>query len=434
MKKIFHVLFAIALTASVNSQNYLISFEGSGETTIVESVFVENLTQGTSLTIDENDQLRLVKDVTGISPVWDNKDNMLRIYPNPGKEYSNIEFIAPRAGFIITEVYDIAGKKILQKSNYFEKGTHLMQISGLSSGVYNINLRSIGFNYTGKIVCQSNPSRLAQINYSGQADIPVNATRLKSENAEVRMQYNTGDRLKLTGISGNYSTVVVDVPAKSQSISFNFVMCTDNDGNNYPVVTIGTQTWMAENLKSTAFANGISIPLVEDNSAWDALGPGDMAYCYYQNSSENGDTYGALYSWASAMNGGPSSITNPSGVQGVCPNGWHLPSDAEWTELMDHLGGELVAGGKMKDVGTTLWKSPNTEATNESGFTGLPGGYRSPAGGYFIDLEKYACFWSATLETGSGFVLDRYLVYDDSKLIISSYNQPAGLSVRCVKN
>lgn len=106
-----------------------------------------------------------------------------------------------------------------------------------------------------------------------------------------------------------------------------------------------------------------NIPLVTDNTQWDNLGDNstDKAYCYYNNNANNeADTYGALYTLAAATNGTTSS-TNPSGVQGVCPAGWHLPSDEEWTELTDYLGEESVAGGKLKETGTTHWISPNTE-------------------------------------------------------------------------
>jgi len=106
---------------------------------------------------------------------------------------------------------------------------------------------------------------------------------------------------------------------------------TDYDGNTYNTVQIGNQVWMAENLKVTHYSDGTEIQLVEDKSAWETLSHTDKAYCYYNNISSNGKTYGALYTWAAVMNGAGSSNTNPGRVQGVCPDGWHLPSDAKWT-------------------------------------------------------------------------------------------------------
>ena len=144
---------------------------------------------------------------------------------------------------------------------------------------------------------------------------------------------------------------------------------------------------------------------MESTSGWDALGVNDKAYCWYDNNTANRDTYGGLYTWAAAVNGTTGSDTNPSGVQGVCPDGWHLPSDAEWKELEMFLGMSQVdanesgwrgtdEGGKLKEAGTTHWNSPNAGATNESGFTALPGGFRD-FDGSFNNLGYNAAFWAA---------------------------------------
>ena len=432
MKRLLTILLAIAIAANAYSQDYLISFEGTGDITTVDSTIINNLTQGTSLIVYGNDQLNLVSNITGMSSLEDNMDNNLSIYPNPIKEYGTVEFNVPQAGVINTELYDISGKKVLQKSKYFEKGTHFLRISGMGYGFYNLNIKSTEFYYAGKIISQSNTGDSPQISFTGQANNSVNETLKKSKNTEVQMQYNTGERLKLTAYSGNYSTVVIDIPTESKSIAFKFVACTDKDENNYSVVEIGTQTWMAENLKTTKFPGGNEITLVESNDAWAALTQNDIGYCFYDNSSSFANTYGAFYTWGAVMNGAASSDDNPSGVQGVCPDGWHVPSDAEWTELVDYLGGGSTAGGKMKDVGTILWDSPNTGATNESGFSALPGGYRNTSGDC-VTIEETADFWSATLDA-SNFAWFRYLRDNNSDLERSTYNRPAGLSVRCVKD
>ena len=133
------------------------------------------------------------------------------------------------------------------------------------------------------------------------------------------------------------------------------------------------------------------------------------------------------------MNGAGSSGANQSGVQGVCPDGWHLPSDAEWTVLTDYLGGESLAGGKLKEAGTTHWWSPNTGATNSSGFTALPGGGRANTGGFYPTC-KSALFWSAT-EYDSSDAWDRYLSYNYSAVYRTKlYDKSHGFSVRCVKD
>jgi len=208
----------------------------------------------------------------------------------------------------------------------------------------------------------------------------------------------------------------------------------DIDGNSYNTVGIGSQLWMGENLKTTRYADGTPIALVASESAWSSLLSSDKAYCWYNDNIDNKDIYGALYNMAAMMNGSPSSNTVPSGVLGVCPTGWHLPSDAEWSDLAINLGGTLIAGGKMKETGLLLWASPNTGATNESGFTGLPGGFRS-GGGAFFQLGNMALWWSTTVNTT---IVDTYkgrqLLYNKAELLNVAPSFTYGASVRCVKD
>ncbi len=217
----------------------------------------------------------------------------------------------------------------------------------------------------------------------------------------------------------------------------NNLSVTDIDGYVYEIVEIGDQVWMAENLKVTHYSDGTAIPLVEGNSAWDALEYTDKAYCYYDNSTANRDVYGTLYTWAAAMNGATSSDIDPSGVQGVCPSGWHLPSDAEWYELALFLGGGSegsVAGGKLKETGTIHWISPNSDATNSSGFTALPGGYRFSIGS-FNYMGNNAMFWSSTEYVHmSGMAWILALGYNYSMENRHTSPKEAGYSVRCLRD
>lgn len=219
---------------------------------------------------------------------------------------------------------------------------------------------------------------------------------------------------------------------------------TDFDGNVYNMVQIGSQYWMKENLKTTHYADGTAIPLVEEEAAWNTIKITDDAYCYYDNNSSNGYIYGALYTWAAAMNGASSSSINPSNVQGVCPTGWHLPSDNEWKELEMFLGMSQPEaegtdfrgtdeGGKLKEIGTTHWTSPNTGATNSSGFTAMPGGFRF-SGDDFTSMGDAACFWSST-ESRNSYVWSRILFSDYSKVYrYDGYSESAGMSVRCLRD
>jgi uncharacterized protein (TIGR02145 family) len=209
---------------------------------------------------------------------------------------------------------------------------------------------------------------------------------------------------------------------------------TDIDGNVYNTVTIGTQVWMAENLRATHYADGTSIPLVEGDDPWRALNYTDKAYCWFNNDkSSNAKPYGALYTWSAAMNGAGSSSSSPSGIQGVCPGGWHLPSDDEWTTLTDFLGGLDVAGVKLKESGTLHWRSPNTLATNESGFTALPGGHRSYDAVWW-DFNDLGFWWSSTEED---YYRRWYRVIVSTESTAEMYRRSSlyqdGFSVRCVQ-
>jgi len=192
----------------------------------------------------------------------------------------------------------------------------------------------------------------------------------------------------------------------------------DNDGNSYDVVKIGSQFWMAENLKVVKFNDGTRIPLVSDYKIWsNLLSPG---YCWYNNDAEGYESdYGALYN-------GYSVSTDK-----LCPLGWHVPSVEEWMILTDYVG-EKIAGEKLKEIGTQNWISPNAGATNESGFTARPGGSRGNLGSFF-DEGLRGHWWSST-EYNDIYVWNRSMGFSFSNVTGSSDNKKSGLSVRCVKD
>jgi uncharacterized protein (TIGR02145 family) len=194
---------------------------------------------------------------------------------------------------------------------------------------------------------------------------------------------------------------------------------TDIDGNVYHTLTIGTQIWLVENLKTTRYNDGDSIPLVTDGAAWS--NSDTSAYCWYNNDIANKGTYGALYNWF-AINTGKLAIA-----------GWHVPSDDEWTTLTDFLGGESIAGGKLKEAGTTYWRSPNAGATNENGFTALPGGHRD-VNGTFSAMGDDGFWWSATEYGTTGKVWYRNVNYNYAGVLSVSNNKINGHSVRCIRD
>lgn len=194
---------------------------------------------------------------------------------------------------------------------------------------------------------------------------------------------------------------------------------TDIDGNVYQTVQIGDLIWMAENLKVTRYRNGDLIPNVTGDRDWLNLSSG--AWVNYVNNSELDEVYGKLYNWY--------AIHDP---RGLCPTGWFIPSHDDWETLTSFLGGQEYAGGKMKTRGTSHWKSPNTGATNESGFSGLPGGARRHDG-VFTSLNENGHWWSST-EIGAASAWSRGLNYNAARILKANHSKKNGFSVRCVTN
>jgi len=191
----------------------------------------------------------------------------------------------------------------------------------------------------------------------------------------------------------------------------------DNDGNSYDVIRIGTQVWIRENLKTTKLNDGTAIALTDGASAWSSLTT--SGYCWYNNNTSYKATYGALYNWYTVNTGK------------LCPSGWHVPTDGDWLTLKDYLGGEVVAGGKLKETGTTHWASPNTGATNVYDFTAVPGGWRTDTGA-FQNISNFGYWWTSTLISPS--VWYRHMQNDSEKLFRATNSENYGMSVRCIQD
>jgi len=271
-----------------------------------------------------------------------------------------------------------------------------------------------------KIFLAANMTQISNQNPEGAIDLIITG-------GESPFSYSWSNGLDTEDISGlgegEYSVTVTDMNSCQESISLDIVdldsEVVDVDGNTYNIVSIGTQIWLKQNLKVTHFQNGDPIQSVADSIQW--MNCTSSAYCIYQNDVNNVATYGRLYNW---------HAINDS--RNIALSGWHVPTDDEWQTLVDYLGGNAVAGGKMKEGGILHWKSPNTDATNESGFTSLPGGFRYDHG-YFAYIGERAVFWSAT-ESGSNDALFRILRYENSESINGIQSKGTGCSVRCIKD
>jgi uncharacterized protein (TIGR02145 family) len=215
-------------------------------------------------------------------------------------------------------------------------------------------------------------------------------------------------------------------------------LCVDIDGNTYKTVKIGNMVWMAENLRVTRFRDGQSIPNITDANAWGQLGNASnkSAWVYYNNDAKYNQPYGKLYNWYAVMD-----------PRGLAPKGWHIPTNEEWIALGAALGGAKQAGGRMKTIGTIeagngLWKSPNKNATNSSGFSAVPTGERGPDG-VFDGMGLRARWWTTNNWEGDPFNLyslnttiygSQAILFNSTGENVDSYNVLAGLAVRCVKD
>ena len=421
MKKILF-LIAISLTVTANAQSYYISFTGTGAANTVDSVKVENLMSGISLTLKGGDILHLTGTVGIHSSEYD-KPVKLKIYPNPSEDYSMIDISPSVSGEAIITVFDMTGRQLIQKQNYLDKSGQEFRLSGLKDGFYLINVRGNNYQYSGKLLCTGHSGGTFRIEkVSNNIEVIDEKTSEMENKGSWSMPMLDGDRLKYTGYSGNYGTVVTGTPSEDGTVVFDFIPCGDGI-HYYLIVKIGTQIWMAENLKTTKYNNGDLIGTTTP-ATLDIHSETNQKYQWaYDGNESNVATYGRLYTWY--------AITDS---RKVCPTGWHIPNNAEWATLIDYLDGAGTAGSKLKEVGTRHWFSQNEDAIDEYGFTALPGGGRS-WNGIFESIGISGYWWSSSAEGTNNYYAWYQILRFNESLIKSVYNWDYyGLSVRCIKD
>jgi uncharacterized protein (TIGR02145 family) len=438
MKNILFVS-AIFFAVQTNAQNYQITFKGTGESETINTVNVENLTKGTSLTMSGSDILSLTN-ATVVNFIKNNQLSDITIYPNPATDNSIMQICPPVSGNANISVFDMTGRPITQIQSYLGNFRQDFRLSGIKNGFYIINVKGNSYLLSGKLLGigkSYGTISIVRINNNIQTiDEKTSETDIKGVQVTVDMDYSDGDRLKFTGISGIFSTVMTDIPVSDKIITFNFIACKDGDNNNYPTVQIGTQVWMAENLRTTSFNDNSIIPLVANDDDWIALTtPG---YCWYNNDEATYKAaYGALYNQYTVSTGN------------LCPAGWHVPKDTDWTTFEDYL----IANGYNYDGTTEINKvakslasstgwtsSANTGSVgnndypakrNATGFTALPGGLRDYMG--FREAGSNGYWWSATAQDEWTYLF-RNMRYDLPDIGGGADNKEDGLSVRCLQD
>ncbi|HNQ68561.1 MAG TPA: FISUMP domain-containing protein [Bacteroidales bacterium] len=408
------------------AQDYLLNFTSSGLSTSIESIEVINLNSEDTLIINGNDVLHL-KNYSEVEFNYNSSENLI-FFPNPMTYNSEINLNISKSGTIFIIITEISGKTVFKKKYNLISGNHTFNIGGLPKGIYLLNVFAPENHFVKKVVSLVEKSDEVWISYQEYSFKNISTrSDCKSESLIVEMPYQDGDLLLFKASSSDFSRVLTLIPTESQTVNFEFISCSDAEGNNYPVVTIGAQTWMAENL---AF-----LPSVV---GYQTVGSYTEPYYYVleysgvdveeAKATENYKIYGVLYNWTAA--------------QTACPSGWRLPSDDDWKELEIYLGMSLeqieLSGFRGTNEGSklagniNLWSDGELKSDSEFGLSG----FRAiPKGPEFTDMDpgSYVQMWSNT-EIDSNSVWTRYLASQKAEFGRGTGSKLIERTIRCVKN
>ena len=433
---IFTILSIGVILAPAKSQNLVLYFTAYGDSEVIDSIKVKNLSTSENIAISGQDVLELIP--ASATRLLDNPDQNIALYPNPAQQTCRVEIEISDDKAACIEIFDISGKLLLQHCQEFNKAVHSFDINGLGGGVYYFSLITDNERYTSKLISTSHTLPELSLEYQGSYRISENTINTRDLRNNVTLAYNYGDVILFEAISveGNKTikTLVINeddeiLNSGEIDFSFQFLNCIDPNGYQYSIVEIGEQKWMAENLNTNLYSDSTSIPEINDDETWIATNSG--AYCNYENSAINSDYLGSLYNWYAVNN-----------TKGICPDGWYVPSDSEWAVLEMYLGmnsnnTNLVGwrgnmeGNMLKESGTDLWISQSETHINYSGFSAKPAGIRNFAG-YFYYINENATWWTST-ESNEANAWCRALQYDKSNIYREDGKKTMGFSVRCIK-
>jgi uncharacterized protein (TIGR02145 family) len=438
MKRLYSLfLIAVLFGCTLRAQVITITFEGTlNDASIpLDSILVMNWTSGGDTTIYFPDNV-LVLGSTGLNEIG-GQGPVLRNQPNPFAGGTDVQLSIMNPGQAQLTVHDGTGREVAAYAGSLAAGQHRFRFTAATPGVHVLTVSQGAERATHRLVATAGEPSATGLTYAGGTRIDGTA---KSD--RVLFTWTPGDELRYIGYATDagvvHSAAIDEVPVATATRTFELfagLACpeaptvTDIDGNVYRTVQIGGQCWTAENLRTTTYANGDPIPNVTGAPAWTQLTTG--AWAHYENSASYENTYGKLYNWYAAA--------NPN----ICPQGWHVPTDGEWQQLESALGmpgsdlGQIGYRGSAQNVGgkmktTTLWSSPNTGATNESGFSGLPGGNRN-SGSTFLNLGIFGYWWSAS-ESAAEFAWFRTLFRSNAGVYRDSYEKMRGFCVRCIRD
>ena len=435
MKKVFFTLvtallavWAMAQETPVAPLQYDMTFKGRGEATTVQTVRVENLTSGKLLEISGTDVLRLTNTPSEVGIGKLSAPNVHSvIYPNPSLGAASLVFASRATGNVQITVTDLSGRTIASNTFNLETGKHTAILPAMPNGNYIVSLRGNGINESVKWVSKGGgvggTIRLeGTVDYVLMNTVESNvetwhaASLLRAANAKtVEMEYNDGELLRITGKSGNYSTIIMKRPTVSQDVEFNFIKCTDASGNHYSVVKIGNYYWMAENLKGTK--TGISKKT--GATQWNEGGYDTPMMAYYDYSDSNRDM-GGFYSYQGALM--------------ALPEGWRLPTSGEIDATLKALKGyEIPTGDLLKGKGNNFFWNTTSTGLDETSFGAKATGNLNSDNGSFRAFGASAGFWTRERKGENAYFWE--ILNNSPEVILTKgklISQKAGLQVRCI--
>lgn len=455
------LLFAVSVTRS-QTGTVTLTFTGcdiNNQYCQLNRVIIHNLTKGWTETITWPDTTLIMQVGTGVEDyVTTNTLELLPSTPNPFNGVTDVTLFAAHSGDVAIHVIDAKGQLVASAKNPLQPGQHQYRVQLVKAGIYFLTARQNGKSSTVKMVnngrCAMNSVEYVGAENTNQT-LPQDKGGIKGS---TNNPFSYGDQMEYVGYATNNGTElesqhILQDQNESQDFLLQFptlgepvdggpcpgaATVTDIDGNVYPTVLLGQQCWMQENLRATRYADGTIIDCGSTSSF-------NVAYRYYPNNdSNNVSSYGYLYNWKAVMNNS-TSISNPGGVQGICPTGWHVPSEAEWTQLLTYVGSQspYIYNGDSTCVAKALastrgWESNPTENTpgydpetnNATGFSALPAGAYATSP---YNFGSFAYFWSAT-EENVNIARRLFLQTSNSIVTFSSDVKSTGVSVRCVKN
>lgn len=441
MKKAILILSSLFISIFVFTQDYEVTFTAFGIASEVDSVQIENVSQGKSISVVGTDVLHLLGSINELDNIVNNQQFM--VYPNPANDYANVAFYSNTSEDAEIKIFDVSGKLIVKQAKRINQGSNSFRLSGLQQGMYIVSIYSANFSFSERLVITNSSSN--QVRVQTNIDCIMRQKAIKSSKSVIPWQYDDGDILVFKGFSGGHSRIYVYYVSNDLILNFDFVLCQDADGYKYPVTTINSITYMAENLQTSRYNNNSPIPEVTDNTEWSNLTTGGR--CYYDNdSAQYASLYGALYNFAAINTGN------------ICPIGWHVPTETEWQDLVIYLqnSGYNYTGFVDTDndyntnnyiskslSATSLWNTTDVSGTpgntdypnyrNRSGFSAIGAGMRNPAIGNTTSLGTITRYWSSTI-LNEGYAKGLSIQYDNEAANIGSANKTFGQSVRCIKD